>query len=109
MYLLFRDLFSTIELETSVNMWWDCMQCNPVLKRRSSVDDVKAIEQTIFETLCQILQLDSAECQGAALHGLGHLKHPSKEKAIRDFMGAHPELTDDEVDYCEGCISGEIM
>ena len=44
------------------------------------------MQDVMFETLSRILELDSPTCQGAALHGLGHLHHPDTEQLIRRYI-----------------------
>ncbi len=111
MFLLYRDLFSIDALETSSNMWWDCISSDYAIRRRSqdTSEDDRNIQDVMFETLTKILYLDSEECQGAALHGLGHLRHPNTEKVIRDWIATQPELPEDDLEFAEACITGDIM
>ncbi|MBA3857498.1 MAG: hypothetical protein C0507_11375 [Cyanobacteria bacterium PR.3.49] len=88
MFYLYRDLFAVDDLETSTNMWWDSISGTYNIGRRTHTtsEDDRKIQDVMFETLTKILYLESEECQGAALHGLGHLRHPNTEKVIRDWI-----------------------
>jgi len=92
-------------------MWWDSLAYGYFCgnKNRVHSDEEKNMQDVMFETLCQILKLDSEACQGAALHGLGHLVHPDTEKVIRAWIAEHPDLPEEDVDYAEDCIAGRIM
>ncbi|HIA52851.1 MAG TPA: hypothetical protein EYN91_12310 [Candidatus Melainabacteria bacterium] len=111
MFFLYRDLFAVDDLGTSSNMWWDCISSsNQVGWRSQSVlDDNMKIQDVMFETLSKILYLESEECQGAALHGLGHLRHPNTETVIRDWIATQPDLPEDDLEFAEACITGDIM
>jgi hypothetical protein len=104
MYFLYEKFYSIEPLETSSYMWWDSFSRIPGLE-----DPTGRIQGAIFDTLVKILALDSEFCQVAALHGLGHLGHPDTERVIKDFMKKHPELTEKQIDYCNNCITGDIL
>lgn len=111
MFFLYRDLFAVDDLGTSSNMWWDCIASSYSVCHRSQTtsEDDRKIQDVMFETLTKILYLESEECQGAALHGLGHLRHPNTETVIRDWVGTQPDLSEDDLEYAEACITGDIM
>ncbi|PZM83985.1 MAG: hypothetical protein DKT66_04910 [Candidatus Melainabacteria bacterium] len=111
MFFLYRDLFSVDDLHTSSNMWWDSISSSNQVGWRSpsTLEDNMKVQDVMFDTLTQILYLESEECQGAALHGLGHLRHPNTEKVIRDWIATQPDLPEDDLEYAEACIPGEIM
>lgn len=112
MFLLYRDLFAFDALETSSNMWWDSISSFYEFsfhRSKKVSDDDKKIQDVMFETLTKILHLDSEECQGAALHGLGHLHHPNTEKVIRDWIATQSDLPEDDLEFAEACITGDIM
>ncbi|HEY1772935.1 MAG TPA: hypothetical protein VGH91_07065 [Gammaproteobacteria bacterium] len=104
MYFLYEKLYSIEPLETSSYMWWDSFSRIPGLE-----DPTGRIQGAIFDTLVKILALDSEFCQGAALHGMGHLGHPDTERVIKVFMKKHPDLTEKQIDYCNNCITGDIL
>ncbi len=103
MFFLYRDLFAVDELGTSCNMWWDCISSSSQVGHRSqsTLDDNRKIQDVMFDTLTKILYLESEECQGAALHGLGHLRHPNTEMVIRDWIATQPDLPEHDLEYAE--------
>ena len=71
--------------------------------------DKVPLQNVMFTTLLQILNLDSKDCQFAALHGLNHLKHPDNELAIRNFLAKHDDLSIEDIEFAEACIKGNMM
>lgn len=57
------------------------------------------MQNVMFESLVEILALDSEHCQDAALHGLGHLHHPATEQIIQSYLAQHPSLDKNRRDY----------
>ena len=98
---LFRRLFATEPFVTSVQMWWDSLcydwHCGNRIRERGG-DDLE-LQDIFFQTLTEVLAIDSWICQGAALHGLGHLHHPQTEELIERFIVAHPSLTEEQKTY----------
>lgn len=112
MFFLYKNLFAINPLHTSCNMWWDSFAydyCVDGLTDPENSEQDKVIQNAMFETLEKILYLESEECQYAALHGLGHLRHPQTEKLITDFMKQNQSITDDMIAYANACIKGDIM
>lgn len=112
MYFLYENLFAKDPLETSSNMWWDSLAFDfrdggPRDPANNNED--KRIQNAMFSTLIKILSIKSEACQGAALHGLGHLRHPKTAGVINDFIRRNKHLTDEQVAYAKACITGEIM
>lgn len=110
MYFIYRDFFALNPLSFSCEMWWDALAYafNPL--RSANPDgnpEHKAIQQAMFETLCAILEIDSYECQMAALHGLNHVAHPETEKAIQAYLKRHPNLDPGSTEYALTCAKGE--
>lgn len=101
MFELFSQLFATEPLETSVAMWWDalCYDWHSGNRRREKGGEDAALQDAFFNVLTRILFLDSVVCQGAALHGLGHLHHPDTKKLIDSYLAAHPSLSKEHRDY----------
>jgi hypothetical protein len=95
MFVLFRDLFATESLDTSVYMWWDsiCYDWHCGNRKRENGGEDLTMQDVMSETLIEILALDSAICQAAALHGLSHLHHPSTDAAIQNYLSANPLLS----------------
>ena len=94
---LFAQLFADEALENSVSMWWDsfCYDWHCGTRDRSRGGEDHAMQDVMFETLSQILGLESEICQGAALHGLSHLHHPGTEEVIGRYLSEHPTLPEE--------------
>ncbi|MEI6084893.1 MAG: hypothetical protein WCS70_11395 [Verrucomicrobiota bacterium] len=103
MPFLFHRFFCDKPLGTICYMWWDlighCVEAMP---------DEQVVDATLH-SLEKILALDSPDCQMSALHGLGHLKHPGKERIIRSYLAQNPELTDEARAYAEEAILGTVL
>jgi hypothetical protein len=101
MFHLFERLFSAEPLETSANMWWDSLcydwHCGNRSRDRGGEDQL--MQDVIFETLTKILTLDSVACQTAALHGFGHLHHPSTKQIIGAYIQGKPEIDPELKEY----------
>ena len=111
MYELFKSLFASQPLDTSVSMWWDSMcydwHCGNRNRERGGED--LQLQDVFFETLTEILFLDSETCQGAALHGLGHLHHPGTEEVVDRYLGQHPSLTKEWKAYAVAAAKFKVM
>lgn len=57
------------------------------------------LSTTMFETLSRILSLPDRECQRAALHGLGHLRHRDTSRVVADYLARNASLPDNVVEY----------
>lgn len=112
MFDLFEKLFAVDSLDTSCNMWWDSLAFSFYEGGSSDPEkdvDVRRIQNTMFDTLQKILGLQSSACQLAALHGLGHLRHPDTESLIEGYISESNGLSDNQVLYARACIKGDIM
>jgi len=98
---LFKNLFAVEPLDTSAQMWWDslCYEWHCGNRNRQQGGEDLLMQDVIFQTLTAILALDSEFCQGAALHGLGHLHHPETAELIECYIRQHPSLTREQRDY----------
>lgn len=108
---LFSELFATEPLETSVEMWWDALcyawECENKKRERGGEDML--MQNVMFETLSSILAQDSAICQGAALHGLGHLHHPQTPQLIEGYIAQHPDLSKEWQAYALAAARFEVI
>lgn len=111
MYELFRRLFTVTSLDTSVHMWWDSFcydwTCGNRARERGGED--LALQDVFFDTLSAVLQIESETCQAAALHGLGHLRHPNTTKIVQRFIDEHPGLSDEMKEYARAASRFEIL
>jgi hypothetical protein len=111
MSVLFHRLFATEPLETSVSMWWDSLcyewECGNRNRQRGGEDML--MQDVIFGVLTDLLQSDSEICQGAALHGLGHLHHPSTQELVENYIKQHPSLGEASKKYALAAARFEII
>jgi hypothetical protein len=108
---LYRDLFAHDPLETSSHMFWDALAYGYGSQPRQSQLDPEhvSIQDAMFAALSQILELPSLPCQRAALHGLGHLRHPATEALVTKYLAARPELAEADRAYAMACVRGEVQ
>jgi hypothetical protein len=108
---LFKRLFATEPFDTSVQMWWDslCYDWHSGNRKRERGGEDLALQDLFFETLANVLAIDSWICQGAALHGLGHLHHPKTKELIERFVDQHPTLTHEQKAYALAAAKFEVM
>ena len=83
-------------------MWWD-------LLRYFGEDADERVVNEMYLALKKILFMDSLECQGSALHGLGHLTHPGKRALIERYLGRHPDLHPSIRSYALASIEGKVL
>jgi len=98
--LAIPSLFAPEEqVENGYFMWWDLL-----LKR-------KAMRPELADTCLEILQdlcwHRDERVQGAALHGLGHLKHPGRPAVVDEFVRRHPDAKGDR--WILECREGTVM
>ena len=108
---LFERLFAAQPLDTSVQMWWDslCFDWHCKNRNRERGGEDLELQDMLFETLTEVLAFDSSICQGAALHGLGHLHHPRTKEAIDRFLDEHPSLTQQQKAYALAAAKFQVM
>jgi hypothetical protein len=94
MFFLFRDFFSVEPLGYLANMWWDglCYIWEMGQRQRWRGGEDASMQDVMFTTMSEILDIDSDECRLAALHGLSHLHHPSTLELIRAHQSTIPGL-----------------
>jgi hypothetical protein len=111
MFHLFERLFAQEPLETSAQMWWDslCYDWHCGNRSRDKGGEEELMQDVLFETLSRILELDSVTCQGAALHGLGHLHHPSTEQLVADYIERRPGLDLKLKEYALAAARFEVL
>jgi hypothetical protein len=73
-------------------MWWDWL-------RYSGDEPDERVKDAMLITLSRILAINSEQCWFSALHGLGHLKHPSKISVISRFLEEHADLDEELREY----------
>jgi hypothetical protein len=108
---LFKRLFAAEPLNTSVQMWWDsmCYDWHSGNRNRESGGEDLDLQDMLFHALAEVLAIDSWICQGAALHGLGHLHHPDSKELIERFVEEHPSLTQEQKAYALAAARFEVL
>ena len=111
MAVLFERLFASEPLDTSVHMWWDslCYSWHCGNRKRERGGEDLELQDIYFQTLAKVLALDSWICQGAALHGLGHLHHPDTAALISRYIDEHPSLTKEQLAYAQAAAKFEVL
>lgn len=111
MAVLFERLFVNEPLDTSVHMWWDslCYAWHCGNRKRDNGGEDSELQDTFFHTLVKVLALDSWICQGAALHGLGHLHHPETPEVVDKFIRRRPTLTEEQIAYARAAAKFNVL
>lgn len=111
MTVLFERLFAKESLETSVQMWWDslCYDWHSGNRKRELGGEDELLQDVFFKALSALLSSDSEICQGAALHGLGHLHHPETPRLIERYIQQHPLLTKEWKDYALSAARFQVL
>jgi hypothetical protein len=125
MYSVYCDFVARSDVEVMENcfdMWWDSLGqgfwWQPRLyESGTKTGDVRKLDpesrvllDVMFETLSRILQLPDGRTQHFALHGLGHLHHPSVQKTVQEYIDRHKsEFTAQGLHWVEQCRDGTVM
>lgn len=125
MFFVYSDFVSKSTVEVMENcfyMWWDLILDSfwfqrKLFERHVERGDVSALDtesrlllDVMFETLKQVLALPDDRTQGSALHGLGHLHHPSVPETVQRFIDDHKtQLTGEGLRWVEACRDGKVM
>lgn len=99
---LFERFFLLKPLDDTCHMWWD-------LFRYFGDDPDERVINEMYLALAKILFMDSLECQGAALHGLGHITHPNKAALIRRYLRTHSNVDPRIRSYALASIEGKVL
>jgi hypothetical protein len=83
-------------------MWFD-------LLRYFGEDRDQRVVNELYRALEKILFMDSFDCQGAALHGLGHLDHPARKDLITKYLRKHRDLNPEARRYAKAAIKGRVL
>ena len=108
---LFTRFFAKEPLDSSCFMWWDGIcydyHCKNRVRERGGEDS--KMQDVMFETLSAILLLDAPHRQAAALHGLGHLHHPSTQALVDQYLTDHPSLTTEQKEYAVAAANFQVQ
>ena len=124
MYFVYSDFVakSTVQvMESCFDVWWDVVASNFWEHLQFTQEsgegnvsrlnaDQRALLDAMFETLSKILALPDSRTQSFALHGLGHLHHPSVRDEVQRFLDKNrAELTREGIKWVEQCRDGTVM
>jgi hypothetical protein len=99
---IFRKLFVGRPLEQACYIWWD------MLRHFGEGGDPRIVAAMVL-ALEQILPLPARHCRVSALHGLGHLEHPSKATVIETFLRTNPTIDLELRQYAEAAVVGKVL
>ncbi|HVY69638.1 MAG TPA: hypothetical protein VHH73_06890 [Verrucomicrobiae bacterium] len=104
------------EMENCFYMWWDLVLDSFWIHHGFSPDytkldsEGKDLLDAIFITLKSILESKDERCQYYALHGLGHLHHPSVRAVVQQYIESNRRQLDaSAIDWLEECRDGTVM
>jgi len=108
---LFERLFAKEPLNSSAQMWWDslCYDWHCGNRNRERGGEDLELQDIFFQALAKVLAIDSWICQGAALHGFGHLHHPQTKEPIERYIEEHPSLTQEQKAYALAAARFEVL
>jgi hypothetical protein len=108
---LFKHLFAAEPFDTAVQMWWDslCYDWHCGNRNRERGGEDLELQDIFFQTLADVLSIDSWTCQKAALHGMGHLHHPQTKDLIERFIEDNPSLTQEQKAYAVAAARFEVL
>lgn len=89
-------------LNNTCHMWWDFF-------RYFGDDPDERVVNEMYLALRKILFIESIECQGAALHGLGHIEHPKKAALINRYLRSYQDLDPEIRRYALASIEGSVL
>ncbi len=120
MYIPFAEVVTRSSTDVQATfywMWWDMILhtfwsiADDYRRDYSALsNDWRRVVDTMLVTLSSILALDHKGCQVCALHGFGHLHHPSVSGIVEQYIENHRrELNRDELLWVEHCRDGSIQ
>jgi len=122
MYHVYADVIAKLDpaiaMENCFYMWWDTIAekfwrsagQEGTIRFSPADDEHRQLQGAILETLLRILQLGERRCEFAALHGLGHLRHPDGVKAIQVYIVKHADdLSPEDLGWLKECRDGTMM
>ncbi|HEX5424995.1 MAG TPA: hypothetical protein VFW94_15715 [Candidatus Acidoferrales bacterium] len=102
-------------------MWWDHI-CSSfwfeqTYKRKLPAKDYtrlgdqdRALVDAMFETLARTLKVDDDRTRSCALHGLGHLHHPTVRETVQRYIDDNRAASTSEgLRWLEECRDGTVM
>ncbi len=116
MYRVYTDVVAHLGgdgKDTVYWMWWDYISHEVWAhdyKEPALSPDRQQILEAVMRTLVRILELPYRNCQWAALHGLGHARHPKVREIVQQYLDEHgAELSDEDRIWVEACREGRVL
>jgi hypothetical protein len=105
---LWSGLFERASVGTMSYMLWDSLAFDYDSGPLNPHDDPEAqrVQDAMFRAMCEQLGSKVPETQFAALHGLGHLRHPSTPRELREYA-RRADVTEDNRSYAQAVMAGE--
>lgn len=105
---LWPGLFERADAGTMSYMLWDSLAydyddgpLNP-----QGDHEAQRVQEAMFRALCEQLGSEVSETQIAALHGLGHLGHPSTARELTAYM-RRPNVDEENRTFARAVLAGE--
>jgi hypothetical protein len=100
MFYLFRDLFSVERVGTAYT-WWPrlCYSWENGQRQRSRGGEDLAMQDVMFETMSEVLSIESDGCRWCALQGLRLLHHPATLELFQKYSSIVPSIEEGFREY----------
>jgi hypothetical protein len=100
MFYLFRDLFSVERVGTAYT-WWPrlCYSWENGQRQRSRGGEDLAMQDVMFETMSEVLSIESDRCRWCALQGLRLLHHPATLELFQKYSSIVPSIEEGFREY----------
>jgi hypothetical protein len=108
---LHESFFPRVEVMGVSFMLWDLISfgydCGNRVREASEED--RRVQEAIFATLSRLLRSDDPDAQQAALHGLGHLRHPRGNARISAFLEQRRRVEAEVREYAGRILAGHVL
>jgi hypothetical protein len=100
MFYLFRDFFRVKRVGTAYT-WWPrlCYGWENGHRQRSRGGEDLAMQDVMFETMSEVLSIESDRCRWAALQGLRNLHHPATLELFQKYSSVVPWIEEGFREY----------
>lgn len=106
---LFEHLFHKPEFADVGHKWWGFFAIGLSWTGKYTKEEGAIISQIHFETVVEVLMMNSLDCQKSAISGISWIKHPEKEAVLRQYLDDNPEHPAWIREYAEAAIEGKIL
>jgi hypothetical protein len=67
------------------------------------------VQEAMFEALTDMLASNDPDTLAGAIHGLGHLRHPQSNRAIRDLLSSDRDLDSELRTYAAAVLEDHFQ